>query len=141
MRAAASSRVSVGSVPVRTKVMPRKRSSVTVSVLAKLTPASRRRRIWCCDCSSENHLRMKSAVTAPMSGMDCSSSSPAAISSSSVPKCCASTLPALEPTWRMPKAQSSRARPALLLRSMAFIRFSADFLPMRSSLAMSPARR
>ena len=59
-----------------------------------------------------------------------SSSSVAAMSLSSVPKCIASTLAAFCPTCRMPNAHSRRAMPASLLFSMAAMRFSADFLPI-----------
>ena len=109
--------------------------------MVKSTPASRSLPIRCMDCGRENHSEMKPAVIAPISGMAVSSSGFAAMRLSRSPKWAASTFAAFCPTCRMPKAQSRRARPALLLFSMALIRFAADFSPIRSSRATFSASR
>ena len=81
------------------------------------------------------------AVMAPMSSTAASSSRVAAWRLSREPKRWARILPAFCPTWRMPKANSSRDRSLPLDRSMAATRFSALFLPMRSNWATSSALR
>lgn len=77
----------------------------------------------------------------PTSGISVSASSVAAISASMEPKWAAMVLAAFSPTCRMPRPYSRRLRSLALEFSMARIRFSADFSPIRSSLATSAAWR
>ena len=141
MISSASERVNRSSAPVRTKVLPAKRVSAISSRLSKLTPAWRSSSIWCRLWGLSNHRTIYRAVMGPTSPMLVSSSSEAAMSSSRVAKRRARTLAALAPTWRMPKAQRSLAKPRLLLSSRLLIRFSADFFPIRSAVAADWASR
>ena len=106
-----------------------------------LTPASRSRESRSWDWGLSSHWRIYRAVMGPTSSMAVSSSSDAAARASKLPKWAASTLAALSPTWRMPRALMSRHRSFSLLFSMAATALAADFSPMRSSSAMSFARR
>ena len=111
--ALASSRVSVGSVPVSTKVLPRQRSLPRRAAAALLGPvdaglAQLRRSPR--DCAARRRNRaIDSATTGPTSGTSSSSASLAASSASNAPKCRARSFAVASPTWRMPSAKMKRA--------------------------------
>ena len=75
----------------------------------------------------------ESAVISPKSGIEISSSRVAPITPSSVRNFAAKVLAATSPTFGIPMAQSSLSSPRDFESAIAFMRFCADFSPIRSS--------
>ena len=141
--ARASSRPSVGRVPVSTRVLPAStwgaRLAAAPSPSGHWMPAARSWSTTSRLCGWSKNVRRLCATTGPTSLTCSNSSSVACITRSSAPKCLARSLAVASPTWRMPSANKKRGKLVCLLLSSPANRLTALLSPMRSS-AVSLAR-
>ena len=130
----ASSRLSVGKVPVSTNVLPAMLVLVGafISTGANSNPQASNRSTALRFFSLAKKCVMLAATIGPTSCTPSNAFSSAFITASIAPKCFARSLAVVSPTWRIPSAKIKRCSSACFTFSSSATTLVADLSPMRS---------